>query len=150
MSLKLENLKNSERPKKRRKLLGRGPGSKRGKTCGRGQKGMGARSGYKTRPGYIGGGARLHMRLPTRGFSNASFTCRYDTINLCQIEKLYSDGETVSAKTLKEKGFVKKLSTNGVKILGSGELTKKVKFQVSRITDGAREKIKDHEIELVS
>ena len=150
MSIRLESLENTSRPKKRRKLLGRGPGSKRGKTCGRGQKGMGARSGYKTRQGYIGGGARLHMRLPTRGFSNARFTCRFDIINLEQIEKLYSDGETVSSKTLYEKGYVKDPSSNGVKVLGTGTLSKKVKFEISRITDSAREKIKDHEINLVS
>ncbi|MCH9610434.1 MAG: 50S ribosomal protein L15 [Chlamydiales bacterium] len=150
MSIKLESLENLSRPKKRRKLLGRGPGCRRGKTCGRGQKGMGARSGYKTRQGYIGGGARLHMRLPTRGFSNARFTCKFDIINLEQIEELYKDGETVSSETLHEKGYFKKPSKNGVKVLGKGNLTKKVKFEISSITEGAREKVKDHEINLVS
>lgn len=150
MSIRLESLENVSRPSKKRKLLGRGPGSKRGKTCGRGQKGMGARSGYKTRQGYMGGGSRLHMRLPTRGFTNAPFTCRFDVINLEQIEKLYKDGETVSAQTLQEKGYFKNPSKNGIKILGKGTLSKKVKFEVSCITEGAREKIKDYEINLVS
>ncbi|MCP5469689.1 MAG: 50S ribosomal protein L15 [Chlamydiales bacterium] len=149
MSIKLEALENISRPKKRRKLLGRGPGSGRGKTSGRGQKGMGARSGYKTRQGYIGGGVPLHKKVPTRGFSNAKFTCRFDVINLEQIEKIYEDGETVSAETLREKGYLKK-STNGLKVLGKGELTKKVKFKIERISESARAKVKDHELNLVA
>jgi len=151
MSIKLESLENVTRPKKRRKLLGRGPGSRRGKTCCRGQKGMGARSGYQTRPGYIGGGSRLHMRLPTRGFTNARFKTTFDVVNLGQIERLYNDGETVSAETLREKGFMRDVSSNGgVKVLGKGNLTKKLKFEVSGMTESAREKVKGSEINIVS
>lgn len=150
MSIRLESLKNESRPKKKRKLLGRGPGSKLGKTCGRGQKGMGARSGYKIRAGYIGGGSRLHMRMPTRGFTNALFAKRYNIINLEQIEKLYQDGETVSTQTLSEKGYIKKAAPDGIKVLGKGNLTKKVKLEVSGITEGARAKIQSHEIKIVS
>lgn len=149
MSIKLEALENVSRPKKRRKLLGRGPGSGKGKTCGRGQKGMGARSGYKTRQGYIGGGVPLHKRVPTRGFSNASFTCKFDVVNLEQIEKIYNDGETVSVETLREKGYIKN-SSNGIKVLGKGELTKKVTFKIERISNSAREKVKDFELNLTS
>ena len=89
------------------------------------------------------------MRLPTRGFSNVNFATRYDVINLDQIERMYKDGETVSVETLQEKGFIKSPSANGVKVLGKGSLTKKVKFEVSGISESAREKVKDHEINLV-
>ncbi|NGX61539.1 MAG: 50S ribosomal protein L15 [Chlamydiae bacterium] len=140
MSMRLESLTNTSRKSQKRKLLGRGTGCKKGKTCGRGQKGMGARSGYKTRRGYIGGGARLHMRLPTRGFSNARFARRLDTINLEQIETLYQDGETVSLETLREKNYIKGES-NGVKVLGEGSLTKKLNFQVEQISKNAKDKL---------
>src|ERR1700722_4703610 len=98
--LTLDNLKNTTRPSKKRKLLGRGVGCKKGKTCGRGHKGSGARSGYKSRYGAIGGGVPLHKRLPTRGFSNAKFKRSFDVINLGEIESIYKEGETVSLETL--------------------------------------------------
>lgn len=147
MTTKLQSLINTSRPSKRRKLLGRGIGSKSGKTCGRGQKGMGARSGYKTRQGYIGGGSPLHKRLPTRGFSNARFSTRLHVVNLGQIEAIYNEGETVSLETLREKGFLKGKSC-GIKILSEGELTKKVSFQVEAISKGAREKVEKLKLEI--
>ncbi len=139
--LTLDNLKNTSRPAKRRKLLGRGVGCKKGKTCGRGHKGAGARSGYKRRYGAVGGGVPLHKRCPTRGFSNAKFKRSFDVVNLGELEKLFKDGETVSLESLREKGFLKGTS-NGVKILADGTLTKKVKFQVEAISAGAKEKLK--------
>ncbi|MCC5832098.1 MAG: 50S ribosomal protein L15 [Chlamydiales bacterium] len=142
MTVKLESLKNLTRPYKRRKIVGRGPGSKRGKTCGRGEKGMGARSGYQTRQGYIGGGVPLHKRVPTRGFSNARFARKFDVVNLGQIEAMYNDGETVSLETLKEKGFIKGQS-NGIKVLADGKLSKRVSFQVEAFSTGAKQKLKE-------
>lgn len=142
MTLKLDTLKNTTRPYKRRKIVGRGPGSKRGKTSGRGQKGMGARSGYQTRQGYVGGGVPLHKRVPTRGFSNARFACKLDVVNLGQIDVMYSDGETVSLETLREKGFIKGQS-NGIKVLADGKLSKNVSFQVEAFSTGAKEKLKE-------
>jgi large subunit ribosomal protein L15 len=138
--MKLESLQNVSRPYKRRMVVGRGPGSRRGKTCRRGQKGMGARSGYQRREGWEGGGVPLFKRLPTRGFSNARFACKLDVINLGQIEKLYADGETVSLETLKEKGYLKGVS-HGIKVLGVGALTKKVKLQVEAVSQSAKEKL---------
>jgi large subunit ribosomal protein L15 len=129
MTLKLNSLQNISRPYKRRIIVGRGPGSKRGKTCRRGQKGMGARSGYQTRQGWEGGGVPLFKRLPTRGFSNARFSCKLDVINLSQIDKLY-----------KEKRFLKGCS-HGIKVLGEGTLTKKVSFQVEALSQSAKEKL---------
>ena len=141
MTLKLESLKNTSRPYKRRIIVGRGPGSGKGKTSRRGQKGMKARSGYQTRAGYEGGGVPLFKRLPTRGFSNARFARKLDVINLDQIDKLYSEGETVSLETLREKKFIKG-SCHGVKVLGNGALTKKVAFQVEAVSESAKEKLK--------
>lgn len=141
MTTTLQSLQNTSRCFQRRKTVGRGSGSRRGKTCTRGHKGAGSRSGYKIRAGYIGGGVPLHRRFPTRGFSNAQFARRLDVINLDQIDAYYKDNETVSMETLKEKGLIKS-STYGIKVLGNGELTKKVKFQVEGISSGAKEKLK--------
>lgn len=138
--MELNSLKNTTRPFKRRIVVGRGPGSKRGKTSRRGQKGDKSRSGYKTRLGYEGGGVPLFKRLPTRGFNNKRFACKFDVINLEQIEKMYEDGQTVSLETLKEKGYIKGKS-NGIKVLGQGTLTKKVTFQVEAVSESAREKL---------
>lgn len=142
MSIGLESLKDVSRPRKRKKIVGRGVGSKRGKTSCRGQKGMGARSGYKTRQGYIGGGVPLHKRMPTRGFSNVAFQRKLDVINLAEIEKLYKDGETVSLETLKSKKYIKGHS-HGIKVLGDGSLTKKVTFKVKNFSEGAKRKLKE-------
>ncbi len=147
MITKLEFLTNPQRPAKRRKLLGRGPGSGKGKTCGRGHKGMGSRSGYKTRQGYIGGGVPLHKSSPTRGFSNERFKKRLDTVNLAMIEAIYNEGETVSLETLREKGYLKGRS-HGLKILAEGELTKKVAFKIEAISKGAREKVKKLKVDI--
>ena len=80
--MKLHTLQNTTRPYKRRKLLGRGMGSGRGKTCCRGHKGAGSRSGWKSRERYEGGQLPLYRKVPARGFSNARFSRRLDAINL--------------------------------------------------------------------
>lgn len=141
MSLKLESLQNPSRPYKRRIIVGRGPGSRKGKTCRRGQKGMKARAGYKTRQGFEGGGVPLFKRLPTRGFTRGRFLRRLDVINLDQIEQLFNDGEIVSLETLREKNWIKG-SSYGVKVLGQGLLKKKVQFQVEALSKTARNKLK--------
>lgn len=138
--MKLESLTNVSRPYKRRIIVGRGPGSKKGKTCRRGQKGAGARSGATKRLGYEGGGVPLFKRLPTRGFSNARFARKFDVVNLDQIEQMYQDGEVVSLDSLKDRGFLKGVS-NGIKVLGTGSLTKKVTFQVEAFSESAKTKL---------
>jgi large subunit ribosomal protein L15 len=147
----LSGLKNTSRPAKRTKLLGRGPGSGSGKTCGRGQKGAGARAGSKVRWGYEGGQMRLFMKLPSRGFSNARFQKLnpVDSINLYQVEIHYKDGETVSIETLREKGLIDRRAKD-VKLLGEGELTKKVTIDIVRVTAGAREKLEKAKIKVKS
>src|SRR5271167_143822 len=126
--ISLENLSNSSRGRRKVKRLGRGLGSKRGKTCGRGEKGAGARSGYKRRLGYEGGQFRLYMKLPIRGFSNVRFRREFETINLGQINQMFNAGDVVNIATLKERGYING-PVEGLKILGDGELVKEVTIE---------------------
>lgn len=141
----LETLENSIRGRRKCKRVGRGVGSGIGKTCRRGQKGAGARSGYKRRLGYEGGQFRLFAKLPIRGFSNARFRVELDIVNLSQIQEAYEDGEVVNAQTLADRGLLSG-RTNGVKVLGEGELTKKVTFEVHSLSKTAREKLQKAKI----
>lgn len=138
--ISLSTLSNSSRGRRKVKRVGRGVGSKRGKTCGRGEKGAGARSGYKRRFGYEGGQFRTFMKLPIRGFNNARFRKAYDTVNLSQINAVFQDGEVVNAQALADRGFLSG-ATYGIKLLGEGELTKKVTIEVSALSASARDKL---------
>lgn len=142
----LSELKNSHRPKKNRRRVGRGMGSKRGKTCGRGNKGDMARCGYKTRPGHEGGQIPLYKKSPTRGFPNAKFANVVFAINLGMIDKLFADGETVNLKSLQEKGFAPRRIPGGLKILSGGEIKKKVTVEASFFSGAAEEKLKKSKI----
>lgn len=142
----LAQLSNSHRPRKKAVRVGRGMGSKCGKTCGRGSKGDKARCGYKTRPGHEGGQIPLYKKSPTRGFSNSKFKNIVFSINLGMIEKLFLDGETVSLKSLQEKGFAPRRIPGGLKILASGDLKKKVNIQASYFSQEALEKLKKNGI----
>jgi large subunit ribosomal protein L15 len=128
--------------------VGRGPGCGLGKTCGRGEKGAGARSGYKRRFGYEGGQFRTFMKMPHRGFNNARFRRAYDTVNLGQLDFMFEDGDIVNLDTLHDCGFLSGPSY-GVKILGDGELTKKVTIHAAAFSDSAREKLKRARIEFI-
>lgn len=143
----LASLKNTSRAKQGRIRVGRGPGSGKGKTCGRGEKGAGSRAGYKRRYGYEGGQFRMFMKLPIRGFSNARFRKELEAINLGQIEQLYKDGEVVNVQTLTERGFLRG-KVHGLKILGKGELKKKVTIEADAVSNGAREKLQQSKIAL--
>lgn len=136
----LSTLKNSSRPDSRTKRVGRGIGSGVGKTCGRGQKGAGARSGYKRRYGYEGGQFRTFMKIPQRGFSQARFRKPYHVINLFQISQMFDDGEVVNLESLAERGYLSG-RTYGIKILGTGEITKKVTIEAHDFSGSAREKL---------
>lgn len=124
---------------KRKRILGRGQGSGRGTTAGKGNKGQKSRSGGKTYIGFEGGQMPLYRRLAQRGFSNYPFKKEVQAVNLEAIEKRYQDGETVDPATLIQKGLIKKSGT--VKILGNGELTKKLTFEVDGVSASAKEKI---------
>jgi large subunit ribosomal protein L15 len=127
--------------KKNRKRLGRGTGSGTGTTSGKGNKGQKSRSGGGVRPGFEGGQMPLMRRLPKRGFRNTMFQKPYEIINLEQINNKYNNDETVNLETLKAKKLIKG-NLNGVKVLGKGELDKKLKFEVDYISKSAVEKIK--------
>jgi large subunit ribosomal protein L15 len=133
------NLHAPEGANKRKRILGRGQGSGRGTTSGKGNKGQKARSGGKTYVGFEGGQMPLYRRLARRGFSNYPFKKVFQVINLEEIEKRYNDGEAVNMATLVKKGLIKK--TEPVKILGNGELTKKLNFEVGAVSASAKEKI---------
>ncbi len=120
------------------KRVGRGIGSGTGKTSGKGHKGQNARSGGGVRPGFEGGQMPLYRRLPKRGFKNI-FAKQYVTVNVEALEKL-EDGTEVTAQVLKDKGIISK-TLDGVKILGRGELTKKLNVKVAKFTESAKEKI---------
>jgi large subunit ribosomal protein L15 len=136
----LNQLKNTSRPYCPRKRVGRGLGSKSGKTSGRGEKGAGARAGYKRRWGKEGGNMPLFMKLPIRGFNNVRFRRVYDIVNLGQLDDIFDDGDVVDIDSLQKNGFVSSHSF-GVKLLGNGEVTKKVTIRVQALSDSAREKL---------
>lgn len=138
----LSQLANTHRPKKKVQRVGRGVGSKRGKTCGRGNKGDKARQGYKQTYGQEGGQIPLYKKLPTRGFTNGKFKNVNFAINLGMIDKLYEDGEVVNLKSLQEKGYAPRRIPGGLKILSNGELTKKVSIQATFVSEAAAEKMK--------
>ena len=120
------------------KRLGRGIGSGLGKTSGKGHKGAKARSGGGKRPGFEGGQMPLTMRIPKRGFTNKWATV-YETINV-DVLNLFEDGAVVGPIELIEYGIINKIN-DGVKVLGDGELTKKLTVQASKFTASAKEKI---------
>lgn len=143
--ISLDKLKDTSRTRKARKRVGRGIGSKLGKTCGRGEKGAGSRSGYKRRYGKEGGNLPLFMKIPIRGFNNARFRKELDVINLNQIEQMFNDKDIVSLEALREKGFITGQS-HGLKVLGNGDLKKQVKIYANAISNTAREKLTEAKI----
>nr|WP_267509205.1 50S ribosomal protein L15 [Borreliella garinii] len=120
---------------KRRKIVGRGPGSGLGKTSGRGQKGQKARN-TSPRLGFEGGQTPLYRRLPRKGFSNIDYKLKYTIVNLGDIDKKFKDGQVVNYDTLLENKLIRKKNKK-IKILSNGELTKKVSLEVSKISKSA-------------
>ena len=137
--MKLHNIEQPYGAVKVSKRVGRGTSSGTGKTAGKGHKGQNARSGGGVRPGFEGGQLPLFRRLPKRGFSNAKFKVEYATINVSDLDK-FEDGAVVTPELLKEMGIVKK-QLAGIKVLGNGELTKKLTVKASKFSATAVEKI---------
>ena len=121
--------------------VGHGPGSGLGKTSGRGQKGQKARSGGSINPVFEGGQLPLYRRLPKRGFSNYPFKKEYAVINLSDLN-VFEDGTVVTPALLKEKGIVKK-QLSGIKVLGEGQLDKKITVQAHKFSKSALDKINE-------
>jgi large subunit ribosomal protein L15 len=137
--LKLEDLRPAPGSRHHKKRLGRGTGSGHGKTSGRGGKGQTARSGYQMPPGFEGGQTPIWRRVPKRGFNHPSRR-EYAIVNLETLEARYEEGAEVTPDDLLERGIIKKLLT-GVKILGRGELTKRLVVKADRFSQSALEKI---------
>jgi large subunit ribosomal protein L15 len=144
--LSLSSLKNTHRADQKVQRVGRGNGSKRGKTCCRGSKGDKSRRGYKRRYGLEGGQLPLYRRIPTRGFSNAKFKTKIFAMNLSDIEELFEDGDQVNIETLMERRIATQVYTGGLKVLSMGELTKKVEIEAVAISAQAQEKLKKNNI----
>jgi len=139
--MELNNLKPKKGSKHAKKRVGRGPGSGHGKTAGRGEKGQKSRSGYSRMLGFEGGQMPLHRRLPKRGFTNI-FKKNFAVVNLSDLER-FDNGATVDEAALREVGLVKGQGHAGVKILGTGKLTKKLTVVATKFSETARKYIEE-------
>jgi large subunit ribosomal protein L15 len=134
--MELHDLHPAPGAKKSRKRIGRGPGSGSGKTAGRGHKGQKSRSGYSRRYGFEGGQMPLVRRIPKRGFFNI-FRVEYQVVNLRDLDRVFSDGDTVSVEMLVEKGLVRG-GKRLIKVLGDGDLSKKLSVKAHKFSASAR------------
>ena len=125
---------------KKRKRVGRGKGSGHGKTCGRGHKGQNSRPGTTARATYEGGQMPLFRRLPKRGFNNYNFARRFEIVNISQLEKIFDDGSAIDVQVLVAAGLVDNAASK-VKVLGDGELTKKLSVTAHKFSKSAEQKI---------
>ena len=134
--MELSNLKPKKGARHAKKRVGRGPGSGHGKTSGRGEKGQKSRSGYSGKRGFEGGQMPLHRRIPKRGFTNI-FKTDYAVVNVSDLER-FDNGASVDEAMLRQVGLVKG-SHDGVKVLGDGELSKKLTVSATKFSKSARE-----------
>ena len=138
--MKLHELSPQEGSVKSRFRKGRGAGSGNGKTAGKGHKGQNARSGGGVRPGFEGGQLPLYRKLPKRGFKNILFGKQYTVVNVESFNK-FNDGDVVDSALLLAKGIISDLAKDGLKVLGEGELTKKLTVKAAVFSAAAKEKI---------
>lgn len=136
--MKLHELSPAEGSVRDVKRIGRGHGSGNGKTAGKGHKGQKARAGRGIRIGFEGGQMPLSRRVPKRGFNNI-FATKFATVNVAELN-VFEDGAVVDASALKDKGIIKKVY-DGVKVLGNGELTKKITVKAAAFSASAKDKI---------
>jgi len=135
----MEQIKAPFGANKKKAIVGRGTGSK-GRTSGRGHDGQNSRSGGGTRPGFEGGQMPLYRRIAHRGFSNYPFKEEYTVLNVSTLDEQFNDGDVVSESTLRQAGLIKGKKSL-VKILGNGDIKKKLDIQVVKISASARVKI---------
>jgi large subunit ribosomal protein L15 len=139
--MELHHLQPAEGSTKNRKRVGRGHGSGKGKTAGRGQDGQASRAGGTKGPGFEGGQLPLYMRLPKLGgFTNVNRQ-EYAIVNVSRLDELFESGDRVDAAALAERGVIKSATKLPVKVLGHGELTKDLTIAVDKVTAAALEKI---------
>ncbi len=139
--MKLDELRPAEGSARSAFRKGRGAGTGNGKTAGRGHKGQKARSGGGVRPGFEGGQTPLYRRIPKRGFNNKRFADKYAEVNVCALN-VFEDGAVVDAEALINAGLVKK-TFDGVKVLGTGEISKKLTVKAVKFTESAAKKIEE-------
>ena len=138
--MKLHDLQPNPGAKHRRKRLGIGESSGLGKTSGRGHKGQKSRSGGGVRPGFEGGQMPLHRRLPKKGFSNVQFAPKVAVVNVAQLNAKFEDGATITEDTLRAAGLING-RYDAVKVLGNGELERKLTVSVDAVSASAKAKI---------
>lgn len=136
--MELNNLKPNKGSRHARKRVGRGQGSGHGKMSSRGEKGQKSRSGYSRMLGFEGGQMPLHRRVPKRGFTNI-FKVEYSVVNVADLEKAFEQGSTVDVAALRKAGLVR--SRLPVKILGNGDIKKKITVHADKFSDSAKSKI---------
>ena len=139
--MKLHELTPAPGSVKEAKRKGRGAGSGNGKTAGKGHKGQKARSGGGVRPGFEGGQMPLQRRIPKRGFNNI-FAINYVAINVGVLNEKFNDGDVVDAAAIKASGIIKN-TKDGIKILGEGNLTKKLTVKAAAYSESAKQKIEE-------
>ena len=137
--MKLNELRPADGSVQERFRKGRGPGSGNGKTAGKGHKGQNARSGGGVRPGFEGGQFPIYRQLPKRGFNNKRFATVYVTINVSDLNR-FEDGAIVDIQTLLDARVIRK-AQDGLKVLGNGEIAKKLTVKAAKFSAAAKEKI---------
>lgn len=138
--MQLQDVKPRPGAKKRRKRIGCGESSGHGKTSCKGNKGQMARAGRGIRPGFEGGQMPMHRRLPKKGFNNALFQDAIEVVNIGDLNESFQDGAVVNEAALREAGLVSR-NCDVIKILGTGELSRKLTIQGAKVSAAAREKI---------
>ena len=139
--MRLEDLRPAPGSTRKRKRIGRGPGSGSGKTSGKGHKGQNARSGGGARPGFEGGQMPLFRRLPKRGFTPHGSKTEFALVNLRDLATRFAAGSVVDPDALVEKGLIKKAGRRAVKVLADGDIGHALVVRTHKISDAAREKV---------
>ena len=139
--MRLEDLKPAPGSTKKRKRIGRGPGSGHGKTSGKGHKGLNARSGGGARPGFEGGQMPLYRRLPKRGFLPYGGKTEFAIVNVGDLSARFAAGSVVDPETLVMNGLIRKSGRGAVKVLGDGDVAHALTVRVHKVSEGAKQKL---------
>jgi large subunit ribosomal protein L15 len=139
--MRLEDLRPAPGSTKKRKRIGRGPGSGHGKTSGKGHKGLNARSGGGARPGFEGGQMPLYRRLPKRGFLPYGGKTEFAIVNVGDLSARFAAGSVVDPETLVVSGLIRKSGRGAVKVLGDGDVAHALTVRVHKISEGAKQKL---------
>jgi large subunit ribosomal protein L15 len=139
--MRIEDLKPAPGSTKKRKRIGRGPGSGHGKTSGKGHKGLNARSGGGARPGFEGGQMPLYRRLPKRGFLPYGGKTEFAIVNVGELSTRFAAGSVVDPDTLVTNGLIRKSGRGAVKVLGDGDIAHALTVRVHKVSEAAKQKL---------